>query len=387
MRPLFFCCLLLLVTFSGFGDSISLTPVADTTISEGNAAHVNELDGTLIVGGLLQLTSKCRGLIRFDLSNIPPTAVITSATVTVTVTISKAGATEHIHELHRLLAPWNETSATWDGSGGVTWNGGDFIEDADASVGFGGAETYMFESTTGLVATVQMWLTDSETNHGWILISQDEATPGTARRVATRPVANQPVLTIGYSMPPPPPADFDVTSPGSLFSINGEEPNPELTLTRGSNYTFAISTDPSHPFQIVRDLQGTPYEDGVVNNGISSGTITFTVPQSAPDTLFYICPIHFFSGTIRVVNSAEPPAPLVQILSMELSASNVVLKSTGTNGWLAVPEFSSNLLVSNWAVVPSFTNSFLNGTNVMIFDRLDPICGSNVFLRVRNTRN
>ena len=72
---------------------------------------------------------------------------------------------------------------------------------------------------------------------------------------------------------------------------------------------------------------------------------------------------------------------------MELSASNVVLKSTGTNGWLAIPEFSSNLLVSNWAVVPDFTNSFANGTNVTIFNRLEPICGSNVFLRMRNTRN
>jgi len=388
MRTLLCCFALLLVCWNACADSISLIPIADTTISEGNVAHVNGAEGTLIVGGLLNFSSKCRGLMRFDLSSVPSTAIITSATVTVTVIKSRAGPTEHIHELHRLLSPWNEITATWDGSGVVPWNGGNFLEDADASVGFGEAEAYTFESTTGLVATVQLWRTNSGTNHGWILISEDEATAGTARRVGTREaLSGQPMLTIGYSMPPPPPADFNVTSPGFFFAINGQEPNPALTLTRGSNYTFAISTDPSHPFQIVSDLGGTSYDDGVVNNNISSGTLTFSVPQNAPDTLFYICSIHFFSGTIRIVNPTEPAVPLVRILSMNLSASNVVLTSTGTNGWLAIPEFSSNLLVSNWAVVPNFTNSFADGTNVTIFNRLDPICGSNVFLRVRNTRN
>lgn len=388
MRPLFCVCLLLLVAFDGFGDSISLPSVADTTISEGNAANANALGPDLIVGGLLQFTSRCRGLVRFDLSGIPSSAVITSATVAVTVTKSRAGATEHDHGLHRLLSSWTEAGATWDSSGVAPWTGGSFTENPDATLALGDGATYTFESTSGLVATVQLWLTNPAANHGWILISQEEAAAGTARRVATHEAgAGQPMLTVGYSVAPPPPADFNVTSPGSLFSIDGREPNPELTLTRGSNYTFAINTDPSHPFQIASDPGGTPYNDGVANNGISSGTLTFTVPQNAPDTLFYICPIHLFGGTIRIVNPIEPVAPLVQILSLELSASNVVLKSTGTNGWLAIPEFSSNLVVSNWSVVPDFTNSFANGTNVTIFNRLEPICGPNVFLRVRNARN
>ena len=105
--------------------------------------------------------------------------------MSVTVTASKAGGAEHIHELNRLRAPWDEISATWDGSGVGAWNGGEFIEDADASTVFRGPGAYTFASTTGLVATVQMWLTNSATNHGWILISQAEETSGTARRVAT----------------------------------------------------------------------------------------------------------------------------------------------------------------------------------------------------------
>jgi hypothetical protein len=136
----------------------------------------------------------------------------------------------------------------------------------------------------------------------------------------------------------------------------------------------------------VSDLSGTPYNTGVTNNNIFSGVLTFSVPTNAPSTLYYICPIHFFSGQINIV---DPPAPpVVQIVSLQVGNSNVVMKSRGTNGngWLVIPEFSSNLVVSNWSVVPNCTNSFLSGTNTTVFSRLDPICGPNVFLRLKNVR-
>jgi hypothetical protein len=64
--------------------------------------------------------------------------------------------------------------------------------------------------------------------------------------------------------------------------------------------------------------------------------------------------------------------------------TNIVLLSTGeTNTWLLVPEFSSNLVSGVWAPVASYTNLFVNGTNTTKFNRLDPICGPNVFLRIR----
>jgi len=186
--------------------------------------------------------------------------------------------------------------------------------------------------------------------------------------------------------PPPPPPDFSVSSPGSYYVINGEE-TPLLTLTRGVTYTFAIETDISHPFQIATDLGGTPYNDGVVNNNINSGTLTFTVPLDAPGLLFYICSVHLFGGMIDIVDPPEPP-PII-ILSIKVDTSNVVMQSLGTNGngWLAIPEFSSNLVSSNWAIVPNYSNSFTSGTNTTTFNRLDPICGPNVFLRIKNVKN
>ena len=67
---------------------------------------------------------------------------------------------------------------------------------------------------------------------------------------------------------------------------------------------------------------------------------------------------------------------------------NVVMTSVGVGIiWLLIPEFTSNLVNGAWAPVPGFTNSFIDGTNTTVFNRLDPICGPNVFLRLRQRRN
>jgi hypothetical protein len=64
------------------------------------------------------------------------------------------------------------------------------------------------------------------------------------------------------------------------------------------------------------------------------------------------------------------------------------MTSTGTNTtWTLIPEFSSNLVGGTWGPVPSYTNTFANGTNTTTFNRLDPICGPNVYLRVRQQQN
>src|SRR5258705_10849171 len=79
-----------------------------------------------------------------------------------------------------------------------------------------------------------------------------------------------------------PAADFVVTSPGFFYQIMNLSPNPTLTLVRGRTYTFQVSTASIHPFEIL--------SAGVVNNNISSGTITYTVPM-AVSNYNYICSI------------------------------------------------------------------------------------------------
>ena len=167
-------------------------------------------------------------------------------------------------------------------------------------------------------------------------------------------------------------ADFTVTSPGFFYAIGTNQPNPTITLVRGRTYSFAVSASSIHPFEIK--------STGVVNNNISQGTITWTVPNVASNYT-YICSIHNFGGQILTVAAPPPPPPpTINILSLNVS-TNVVLLSTGTNTWSVLPEYSTNLVGTNWFALTVVTNSFLNGTN-------ETICGlppaNPAFLRIRS---
>lgn len=75
-----------------------------------------------------------------------------------------------------------------------------------------------------------------------------------------------------------------------LFTPDSLTRNPVLTLYRGQTYRFEVNC-PGHPlvFKIERtDGITNIWNDGVSNQGIEKGIITFTVPYTAPDQLFYM---------------------------------------------------------------------------------------------------
>ncbi len=79
------------------------------------------------------------------------------------------------------------------------------------------------------------------------------------------------------------------------FVVNGTE-GEELTLTRGTSYTFSIDT-PGHPFYISTDATGGPGAPGEVTDGVSdsqveSGTLVFTPSDAHPELLYYQCALH-----------------------------------------------------------------------------------------------
>jgi hypothetical protein len=182
------------------------------------------------------------------------------------------------------------------------------------------------------------------------------------------------VIVLCLSSLPLSAADFSVTSPGFFYSINGNQPNPTLTLVRGQTYTFSVNSSSVHPFEIL--------SPGVQNNNISQGIITYTVPTVASN-YNYICSVHFFGGQIITVAPAPPQPPTIRILSLAVSNS-VVLRSTGTNGWSVNPECSTNLATTNWFALSVLSNSFLNGINETICGRP---AGANAFFRIRSQPN
>lgn len=121
---------------------------------------------------------------------------------------------------------------------------------------------------------------------------------------------------------------YTVTSVGTTaYSINGTN-NATLTLTRGAAYTFTVNAS-GHPFWIKTAATtgtGSAYNTGVVNNGVSAGTLTFTVPASAPATLFYICQFHaLMKGTLNIV---DPPSPPSVALTQPVSGTTLAAPAT-----------------------------------------------------------
>jgi hypothetical protein len=107
--------------------------------------------------------------------------------------------------------------------------------------------------------------------------------------------------------------EYRVTVKGtSSWQINYQS-NPTLTLTRGNTYTFDLTLTNGKQFYIkTAETYGTTnvYSNGVLNNGADDGLITFTVPQDAPDTLYYVEPTEFnLRGQFNIVDAIPGDGP------------------------------------------------------------------------------
>ena len=107
--------------------------------------------------------------------------------------------------------------------------------------------------------------------------------------------------------------NFRVTSTGISAYVIDYVPNPVLTLVRGNTYVFNLNLDVASPFWIkTAPSQGTgdQYNTGVSRNGSQTGNITFTVPQDAPDNLYYASETQFnMQGTFAIVDGAPGTGP------------------------------------------------------------------------------
>lgn len=228
----------------------NLNPVADTSLFESSPDN-NLGSWTDIPVGTTAGTSgpplRSRGLMRFDFSQIPANAIVTSAALTLQLVKKPSPGVGATIGLNRMLRGWAEGTGNFQNgspaaTGEVTWNdealpstpwtapgaavGTDFVATASASVAVDLLGTYTLTSTPALVADVQMWLKDSGTNFGWMLLCQEEATAATARRFGSRESTNQPVLTLQYSLPSqatPPTLSSPVLAGNQLqFSFNAQ---------------------------------------------------------------------------------------------------------------------------------------------------------------------
>jgi hypothetical protein len=107
--------------------------------------------------------------------------------------------------------------------------------------------------------------------------------------------------------------NYRVTASSTASYIIDYMPNPALTLVRGNTYVFNLNLEVVSPFWIkTAPTQGRtdPYNTGVTRNGANTGNITFTVPQDAPDTLYYASETQFnMQGQLTIIDGTPGTGP------------------------------------------------------------------------------
>lgn len=96
-----------------------------------------------------------RGLLRFDLSQVPDGAHVESALLSLT----PGGGGPNLVRFHRFQLPWEETTVTWNSVGGATAFDSEVVATYDPSAG---------PQTLDVTSLVQLWV-NGEPNHGFLL--------------------------------------------------------------------------------------------------------------------------------------------------------------------------------------------------------------------------
>ncbi|MDX2131864.1 MAG: DNRLRE domain-containing protein [Planctomycetota bacterium] len=219
----------------GLAETVTLSPIADATLFDGLDQNNAHGAGPHVFVGVTRDAYARRALVQFDLSQIPGNAVISGASLTLTVTRHLIG--EPLVTVHRLTSEWGEgpTNAGEPGGQGApalagdatwvfrffgtdnSWNnpGGDFEGAPSAQTVVTGFGTFTW-SGPGLVADVQAWVSGNEPNFGWLLRGGEDSTFN-AKQFGSRENADpavRPVLVVEYTVAPA--CEPDVTQDGNV---------------------------------------------------------------------------------------------------------------------------------------------------------------------------
>lgn len=355
----------LLVSLSGvclsLADTVTNIAVADTSLFETDPD--NNLGRSTLASGTTAQGMKSRALLKFDLSNIPAGAVVTNVRVQVTVTKSPAAAAPSTFALRRMLQDWNEGTsgsgsshgqaaksleATWNtrsfGQAGAEWSApgaagaADMVATDSGTVPVAGGGNYSFNSTAALVADVTDWRDHPAANFGWIMQSQAEGTPKTARRFGSREgsAVVAPKLIVGYTMPAVTPPVL-ATALADQFLLAGDHLTLSVAVTGSEPLTYAWTHDGSP----VPDAHGSTLQvSGVqrANAGLYSVQVSNAAGQvSSSAKVTVLDELRFSSVTL------DPPA--------------ATLRFTVPSGYRVEVQSAETLAGPVWSPLSSFVAS------------------------------
>ena len=129
--------------------------------------------------------------------------------------------------------------------------------------------------------------------------------------------------------------------------------DPDLNLVRGQRYIFKNRSG-GHPFRIqstANGSAGTQYNHGVTNNDGGDGTdITFEVPYSAPDLLYYQCTSHGSMGGVIYIGNSWSGLTVGSGATIFSPATNVITAGTASTEVVRI-NAAAGVLLNNGILV------------------------------------
>jgi len=138
-------------------------------------------------------------------------------------------------------------------------------------------------------------------------------------------------------------SDFTFTGPG----FTGAENDPTLYLVRGQQYKFTSNLGATHPFRIQstpNGSTGTQYNDGITNNDLQTGTLTWNVQFDSPNILYYQCTNHgLMGGKIYILNENVEYVTSAGIATYASTAGISTISGYAINAGIATYASSSGI--------------------------------------------
>ena len=172
--------------------------------------------------------------------------------------------------------------------------------------------------------------------------------------------------------------NYTFTGPG----LTGAENDPTITLVRGQEYQF-VNNMGAHPFRIQstpNGSTGTQYNDGVTNNDVSNGTLTWDVQFDAPDVLYYQCTAHpNMGGRIEITGSISRAEITTNTGSLGIGAS----VDMTFQGYKSYSLLKAEVSAPSWITIYCDTTSRTADEERAITE--DPTAGSGVIAEIITT--
>jgi hypothetical protein len=189
---------------------------------------------------------------------------------------------------------------------------------------------------------------------------------------------------------------FTVTNSGTGAYVVAAVNNPTFNLVKGNTYTFVINAS-GHPFWIQSASgaysSGDIYSTGTTNLGTDNGTITWTIPLNAPNTLYYACQFHSsMQGTINLVDPGnlyfthERAINAASVTFIPLSSQQSIINSASAAAVTAVLDGAPGALdtLNELAAALNDDSSFATTVTNSLAAKLDASSASATYLTQAN---